>query len=399
MSSITFLFGAGADSLFKLADGANFALSVIGADPTTPYEEILEDYFREKKEKDAWYPKFINRPWKNEDLLKASIRKELLADKSLLSLDNYNEAVDLRFKNICKKPKQSKKQIDNYTSYMGLLDEHFHTLINPKVLGAVKFWRVVMCYARAYCCLTSKMLPREQKQNYELLLKEPSKVLDFMKQYAEKKKTSISNYYEVIKGLKANYSDVKFHVISSNYTTLCQTIAELNDDDIAYVHGKIGWFESARDLRVYDAAHEKLPSDDVLFPYLFIQSGVKPIVDIKQIREFSKAISYLDAPESTLIIVGYCLNSDDNHINSLIRSFLLKDDSNKVIYFSYKEKYDAENIKETLEEVLERLRMKKEDLKSDDQFKVRNIDRENSIEEFKNTLEGVLEAKENAGNK
>lgn len=55
---------------------------------------------------------------------------------------------------------QKQKLINNHTSYMGLIDEHFHTLIYPKSLGVQKFWNVVCCYTRAYLYLTKQMLDK-----------------------------------------------------------------------------------------------------------------------------------------------------------------------------------------------------------------------------------------------
>ena len=43
--------------------------------------------------------------------------------------------------------------IDKNSSYMGILDERFYTLIHPRVLGIEKFWTVVHCYWHAYLTL------------------------------------------------------------------------------------------------------------------------------------------------------------------------------------------------------------------------------------------------------
>ena len=68
--------------------------------------------------------------------------------------------------------------------------------------------------------------------------------------------------------------------------------------------------------------YEELPSNELLFPYIFIQSGIKPIVEEIIINEYSKAISYLKEVDK-IIIVGFRLNYDDNHINSLTIIFIV----------------------------------------------------------------------------
>lgn len=389
MASITFLFGAGADSVFGLADGVDFATAVIGENDT-PYESEIVNFYSERAKKVNWYPSFKKTRWKRNDLLKASIRKELIENSKLDMQKQYNKEVNEKYNRLKNEKSGSRIQIDKYTSYMGLLDEHFHSLINPKVLGSIKFWRVVLCYARAYCSLASKMLPERDTQK-SLLMNNPKQVLEFMRIYASKMNESTPNYYNAVYEAMQEYKDVNFHVITSNYTTICQTITGIDDTDIAYVHGKIGWFESARDLCVYDFHDPKikeLPKDDIIFPYLFVQSGIKPIVDPKQIREYSKMVNFLDESPSTLIIVGYRINADDNHINSIIRSYLVN--NKRVIYFSYKDKYDSDAEKETEWEVLKRLRLEKSD-----SFEIRNVDRDDSLYEFQRTIKEALEAENN----
>ena len=90
-------------------------------------------------------------------------------------------------------------------------------------------------------------------------------------------------------------------------------------------------FESPKNLCVYDVEQDILNGDTV-FPYLFIQSGIKPIIERRQIEEYSKMISFMDDAES-IIITGYNLNNDDNHINSIIRSAIMK--GKRVVYLAF----------------------------------------------------------------
>ena len=104
----------------------------------------------------------------------------------------------------------------------------------------------------------------------------------------------------------------------------------------AYIHGKINLFESPYENKIYDITDERFEyPKDIIFPYLFIQSGIKPVIDQYQLNEYSKMLQMLDEAQ-TLIIVGYRLNPDDNHINSLIRSFITDNrKNNKVIFFDF----------------------------------------------------------------
>lgn len=145
---------------------------------------------------------------------------------------------------------------------------------------------------------------------------------------------------------------------------------------IAYFHGKLNLFESPYEMKVYDITNDDDASElsnIYYFPYIFIQSAIKPIVEKKQIIEYSKAINFLEESKC-LIIIGYKINCDDNHINSIIRDFLLK---HKVIYFDY------DNSSE--DNILKKLRVEK-----CDNFEYISINNKNCIETFKNKLYELL---------
>jgi hypothetical protein len=123
-----------------------------------------------------------------------------------------------------------------------------------------------------------------------------------------------------------------------------------NQNKIAYVHGRLNWFECPYTLQVYDSqdeADQNAFNNYLLFPYIFIQSGIKPVVERKQLNEYRKALKYFDDADE-LVILGYNLNVDDNHQNSLLHSFVLRD-GKKVTYFNYENTgFIKKNLKEKL---------------------------------------------------
>lgn len=221
--------------------------------------------------------------------------------------------------------------IDSYTSYMGLIDEKFHTIISPKALGPEKFWNVLSCFTHAYLLIAGEIIYKEENLNlydYLNILYNPKdsfkKILDFCESNKQKE-----SYYSIISDkVKDDIS-----IITTNYTPLCQVITGIKNEKIAYIHGKLNWFESPYDLQIYDVMREKLPNE-ICFPYLFIQSGIKPIVDSVQLNEYAKMLQFLEDAEE-LIIVGYRLNSDDNHIIGIIKRFLKQ---KVIVYLDYDEK-------------------------------------------------------------
>ena len=98
----------------------------------------------------------------------------------------------------------------------------------------------------------------------------------------------------------------------------------------AYLHGKLKWFEEIFTKRVDEL--QNFFEKDLIMPFIFIQSGIKPIVSPMQLREYSKALDAIDNSDY-LIILGYGINSDDEHISNIIRERILV--KKKVICFIY----------------------------------------------------------------
>jgi hypothetical protein len=106
-----------------------------------------------------------------------------------------------------------------------------------------------------------------------------------------------------------------------------------------YLAGKLSQFEWPHLLSVQDLANEEtaISKSDFVFPFLMTQAPVKPIIAPVQIREYSKALQQLESAD-ILFILGYSLCENDNHINAILRDFLLKSQDKKIIYFEYTDK-------------------------------------------------------------
>lgn len=370
MGKTCVLFGAGAEEPLGMSGGKDFAKIVLGID-CNPLNEAIEKFYNQKlREIDNadWFPPYRKTSWDNHDLLKAAVRKNLL-EESFDTKKDYDAEVERKIKQLEKKPLDADRIINHYTSYMGLIDESFHTLIFPKVLGRDKFWRVVSCYTRAYCYLIGQMLDKTDlcAEDYYEILSDPNHAIHIMDSFAHKQ-SSMNSYYKILSAFP------NINVITTNYTNLCKYISKRTKEQIAYPHGSFGWFESAMQLTVFDAHDKNLPND-LLFPYIFIQSGIKPIVEVRQLREYSKVLSYLNEAE-VLLIVGYRLNADDNHLNSIIRSFITS--GKKIIYF------DFDNVGDCC--IKNRLRLSGTECSG---FQYILIDKDSCYPMFKNTLKNL----------
>lgn len=397
------LFGAGAELDFNLCNGVDFARIVIGLEKTEIYKNAILEFYKGIDDRDAWFPNCSKFKYKveQEKLFKSSYRKHLLDDYYEIGTKReFNGEVDKKWKSLLdennnlRQEEQSyvRKIINDNTSYMQILDEKFHTMIAPRVLGQDKFWYVINCYWRAYLCLVESMV---NGLSYLEIMKSPNLKYKKMVQFAndklndqgeDKLNDNVKNenhrretYYSVLKEYIETISDEdkhKVNIITTNYTPLCEVICGLNEEQISYVNGSFKWFERPKQMDVFDVTADsgmgEIENHDY-FPFIFLQSGVKPIIHPIQIKEFGKCLNFLEKSDR-LIIVGYKVNSDDNHLNSIIRNYMKH--GKTVIYMSY----EGSDTRETL------LRKK---FRMDDKIdclKVIDINGENCYSRFRNVL-------------
>ena len=390
MGKTCVLFGAGADADYGIKCGNKFALNVIG-EGTDEMNEAIKNFYSNlfKKTDNKWWLNDIKKVSKNNEellckkLYKDSLRKKHLIEKygieEKLTIKEFEKQINDSYNKLKKRKDKKKELLNSYASYMEIIDEKFHCLIYPRYLGPDKFWSVVYCYCRAYLTIVNDLCAYAgYEKNYRAFLENPKenlkalmekiKAKEMMKD-KERKDGKTYEYYHTIKTSLLENNDIK--VITTNYTPLCQLVTGLTADKIAYVHGKLTFFESPYKSKVYDVEENgvDIPANEIYFPYIFIQSGVKPIIDSLQIKEYNKAVTFLEECDK-LIIVGYKINIDDNHISGLIRNLC---ENKKIIYLDY-DNFGDETIKKLL-------RLDKIDL-----FEYKKIDESNAKEEFRRIL-------------
>ena len=167
------------------------------------------------------------------------------------------------------------------------------------------------------------------------------------KKLSEEEKKKL--YYYKVKKLVENPNN-EVSCITTNYTNICQRITQLTDEHFSYVHGKLGLFEELESKHISDIKEVDLKK--TVFPYLLVQSGVKPIVSPFQIKEFYKACNMIAEAEHMLII-GYGINSDDEHITTILKERLMS--GKKIKYFVYCPENESETWKEKIDEVIKQL--------------------------------------------
>lgn len=325
----TILFGAGAESSY-FSSGSQFLMDVLGIESKKMNEKRLAGfnnaiakYIQEHIHTHSdFYPKFTKeaKMFGLDELYEICVRNYYLASAGSKSqVDKKVEGKDGNQK------KTKKKFIREHPSYLGLLDSYFFTLIQPKTLGKNKFWRVILCYYRAYLSLVMPFFKEDKNMTAEYILNNPAEIYGLMK---EKCKSLVENDKESYFSILQKHDD--FNYVTTNYTPFGQVLSE----ECVYLHGRFDLFESPYSRSVINASSKKKSlDDDLYFPYIFIQSGVKPIIERHEIKEYNRFIEYLDSTD-VLYVLGYRFNPDDSEIISLVRDYLQK--GKKMVYFQYR---------------------------------------------------------------
>lgn len=330
---VAFLFGAGAESNFGLPSGDCFFNLTLPEDKLAWHESILEA-LKEKFDNDSVlerYPDWLTK-----------YRKEIVTKKEI------------------------KKNKDN--SY-GILERLFHTIINPKEYGKNKFWKVFNFYWFAYFAILEPLVYRCGEDKTHLKLNQDSNIyaliLDNLEDFTNKIYKERWNYTFEDHFYYNNeyYSDNSLYevtgILTTNYTPLVY-ITEICKSKIAYLNGRLNQFEYPNELVIKDFTEYERDVSDFYFPFVMAQSALKPIIAPQQIKEYNLA-SYILEMSDVLVIIGYNINEDDNHVNSYIVDFLRRNSLNKVIYCKYAPSEVAYNEKDCHSEICKRLRLAKYD--------------------------------------
>jgi len=238
----------------------------------------------------------------------------------------------------------------------GVLDGYFHTIIDPCKYGSINFSKVFNYYWGCYFSIVEKVVAYLIKfeenatlkrfvsatgiLDYDEILKHIDIFTKLLYQCTISNtyniQTQNSSYYKYINdAFSGNLSDdiwlrmkdkIELMQCVGVITTNYYKFAEIVSDKVAYVNGELKLFEFSELLEIVDFSEEDMTEDRALklfFPFIFGQSFVKPIVHESQIKAFSYMREILNAAD-ILIILGYNINEDDNHINAFLHEFVRK---------------------------------------------------------------------------
>ncbi len=281
------------------------------------------------------------------------------------------------FHNLFKTEIYNKLKNSNKTSYSKILDFYLNNLSFCSFVDSLFNYlrdtnnypkecaRVIKLYYSAFVsiisCLDENFLANTEKicadkdimTNRKIIIEEIDEYIEKRKEKVEKEHKENGSaeekqkpYYEILKEkISENKQNFPIRVITTNYTSICQKVLGLDDNYIAYVHGKLNLFENLKTKEIKDI--REFNKDDIIFPYMMVQSGVKPVISPYQIKEWHKAIEFLENSEY-IFVLGYSFKSDDEHFQTIIRDSI----NNKImVFFLYVEEKnnDTQKTKNELE--------------------------------------------------
>lgn len=419
---VSILFGSGADTDYnaKLRSGASFSKALLQNSYKDKCKKVTGNSYEysliHKLSKKVYIQTILENEEKakeagikeNEIELCKKYSKAQLSDDEKTKLDKQCKIwYDLLMSNNPGEEKDVQKFFFERAVFFDTLDEKFNSLRYNGGKWSANAKRVINAYYNVFFYMIENIYNEDVKDS-ENSIKDLLTYLKFAKK-SDETSTNNKTYYHILEN-KLNSStknSCKYFITTTNYTDYVSEI--FGTTNTAYLHGKLKWFEDLKTLQVFDCDDDKeydklleiaetqsKSKQTRLIPFIMIPSGVKPLICQKQIDEFKKFSDNLDKSDY-LVIVGYNLNSEDNHINSIISSWLRGNEKHKVIYLNYigDKNVDSDAKTESIEQYgwldgIKIVSLYKGNISKienvTEQFIVININSENCHDIFKNAL-------------
>lgn len=420
---VSILFGSGADTDYnaKLGSGASFSQALLQNSYKDKCKKVTGNSYEysliHKLSKKVYIQTILENEEKareagieeNDIELCKKYSKAQLSDYEKTNLDtNCKTWYDLLMSNNPGEEKDVQKFFFERAVFFDALDEKFNSLRYNDGKWSANAKRVINAYYTVFFYMIENIYDEDVNDSVNSIKDLPT-YLKFAKKSNESSKNKGKKYYDILKKFldSSEENNCRYFITTTNYTDYVSDI--FGTTNTAYLHGKLKWFEDLKTLQVFDcdddyeydklleiAETQRKSKQTRLIPFIMIPSGVKPLICKKQINEFKKFSDNLDKSDY-LVIVGYNLNSEDNHINSIISSWLRENEKHKVIYLNYigDKSVDSDTKTESIERYgwldgIKIVSLYKDNISKienvAEQFIVININSENCHDIFKNTL-------------
>ena len=274
------------------------------------------------------------------------------------------------------------KLCSNAIDYQMLVDNYFRYIMSPKTDWA-KFSKMFLFLRAAYDAITSKenTLSDEALNNQESYYMDIFNELNNDNARVEIKALASTNYHDYYGRL------VKLHNDSAiKGGPLDEASLEARFGKVMRLNGGVGEFYNpyknslVKREPVNTAAEQDLSDNLFLYqnqlvtPFFFTQSGIKPMTAIDISCLYTEMYSKFKEAD-IIVVIGFNFNSDDNHINTIIRDLVENHNKTLVLITVYVD--TAEALDDKKEEVCKKLRI--DPTEAQDRVKVLNVDSESRV--------------------
>lgn len=223
-----------------------------------------------------------------------TVALELVIEKSTLKTIDQTTSIEELFGELARAIIEDMFSI--VLDYQSLIDSHFRYLYCPKTEWA-KFSKMVIFLNTVRSYITTL------------------KGIDYSK---------IKNgpgYYHDLKGL-TNHDIIC--IGTSNYNNFVSEVLQSTgiNAPIYHLNGSVlDFYNPYKNRIISNAPIEKIPKTEIYVPFIFTQSGVKPLTSVEMSKRYVDL--YENFMKSDLVVViGYGFNGDDGHINGLFRDLV-----------------------------------------------------------------------------
>ncbi|MBR4322691.1 hypothetical protein [Treponema sp.] len=378
---IAFLCGAGCEgeSQIELPSGASFKKDILRSkNISTLYEKInnstnshvkmTDGAIIDARSSNVLYQTFFE----HKDLL------EQLSDESKDCIEKYILYREKGIKDDAEKLETIKKFKELYKNFLSdsndntvskkdkalffenitlcsFSDELFNYLRKPE-LYTTEVTKIEKLYFSAYLSIIKSIYKKAEQKEFDDYIGSFASdcknfrysfqvdLMNWQNEILKKIDNSKNLYYSIIKE-KISGRNLSGTIITTNYTNFAEKITNFKT---AYIHGKIDWFEDIKTKEVKELT--EFSNEQEIMPFIFIPSGVKPIINLKVIDQYQ--IAYEAFTKSDLLcILGYSINTDDEHIKNFIRERLAME--KKVVLFLYSKGSDSSEEEKSYEKMFE----------------------------------------------
>lgn len=194
--------------------------------------------------------------------------------------------------------------------YQALIDSHFRYLYNPKAQWA-KFSRIAIFLHTVQRYITTHV------QGDETRISEGP------------------GYYHDLIDLRERF-ELKA-VGTTNYNNFVQQVlaeTEIAETPVFHLNGSVNEYYDPYKNEILTEPSSEERQGRILVPFMFTQSGVKPLTSVSMSRKYVDLYDYF-VQSDVICVIGYGFNGDDGHINGMFRS-LVEMENKRLFIFHFK---------------------------------------------------------------